>query len=142
MADGDGLMQIIYASETPGIPEAELEALLTTSRDRNARAGVTGMLVVGEGKILQALEGPEDAVRALYARIARDRRHHDCRVLWERTVGERAFGRWSMGFATLSQERLRAVPGFVDFFATDFDVDSFRQLGGLPRFMMLAFRDP
>lgn len=135
------LVQIIYASETTGIAEPELELLLTKSRLRNAAESVTGMLLVGEGRILQVLEGPVAAVQRLYAIIERDPRHHQCRVLRERTILERDFARWSMGYQPLSGERLRGLPGFVDFFAPDFDAVDFRRRGGAPRFLLLAFRD-
>ena len=135
------LVQIMYASETTGIAEPELELLLTKSRVRNAAADVTGMLLVGEGRILQVLEGPVEAVQRLYAIIERDPRHHHCRVLRERTILERDFARWSMGYQPLSGERLRGLPGFVDFFAADFDAVDFRRQGGAPRFLLLAFRD-
>ncbi len=135
------LMQIIYASETHGIAEPELALLLTKSRVRNADLGVTGMLLVGEGRILQVLEGPVEAVQRLYAIIERDPRHHQCRVLRERTIPERDFARWSMGYQAFSSERLRGLPGFVDFFDPDFDAVDFRRHGGAPRFLLLAFRD-
>jgi hypothetical protein len=141
MVAAEQLKQIIYVSETDGIPDAELEALLIYSRERNTREGVTGMLLVGDGRILQVLEGPDAVVDATYARIERDRRHHHCRVLWRRALTERDFGRWSMAFAPLSRERLRALPGFVDFFAADFDVAHFKEAGGIARFLLLAFRE-
>ena len=61
--------------------ESELRALLTSARFRNEHAGITGMLLYKDGNFMQALEGPEDAVRALYRRIEGDRRHRGLLVL-------------------------------------------------------------
>ena len=62
---------VAYASSasTDFSPE-ELTDLLAVSRARNAAAGVTGLLVYKGGNFLQALEGPEDAVRATMQRIS------------------------------------------------------------------------
>ena len=79
----------------------ELVRLLAKSRERNAEANVTGLLLYRGGNFIQALEGPEDAVRATVARIERDPRHAGIIPLWDGTVEERVFGNWSMGFDEL-----------------------------------------
>ena len=76
----------------------ELDTLLKLSRRNNAAVAVTGLLVVGGRRFLQALEGPEAAVRTTYERIARDPRHHAVVKLADSVITERAFARWSMGF--------------------------------------------
>lgn len=60
--------------------------------------GVTGLLVAGERRFLQALEGPADAVRATYARILKDPRHYACVLLSEYYQDQRQFSDWSMGY--------------------------------------------
>lgn len=37
-------------------------------------------------QVLQALEGPEDAVKTLYAKIALDSRHTDCQIIKQEQV--------------------------------------------------------
>ena len=76
----------------------ELETLLKLSRRNNAAVAITGLLVVGGRRFLQALEGPEDAVRATYERIARDPRHYAVVKLADSPIAERSFTGWSMGF--------------------------------------------
>ena len=64
----------------------DLLDILAQSREANAKAGITGMLLYKDGNFMQALEGEETAVRALYARICRDPRHRGILTLVE---GER-----------------------------------------------------
>ena len=44
----------------------------------------------------QVLEGPHNAVRTLYDKIALDPRHTDCKVLSEETVTTREYEQWGM----------------------------------------------
>lgn len=64
------------------------------------------MLLYSDGRFVQALEGPEDAVRALYARIQRDPRH--ARVLTVRAGPgpRRYFADWSMGFGFVAKREV------------------------------------
>ena len=56
------------------------------------------MLVHKGGNFLQALEGPEDAVRATMQRISHDQRHRSIIKLHEGYHDERLFREWAMGF--------------------------------------------
>ncbi len=95
------MLQLLYISTARGPIDAGLcDDILAVSRRNNARAGITGLLIAGKQRFLQALEGPEPAVRAGYDRIARDPRHFGCVILSRRTVDERLFGDWAMGHMT------------------------------------------
>ena len=108
------MFQLVYISTArdPITPEL-LEAILVASRRNNARNAVSGLLVAGTRRFLQALEGPEQAVLDTYARIRHDQRHHALVLLTDRSVGERAFGDWSMACEQAhdgpEQESLRAT---------------------------------
>ena len=135
------IVQIVYVSEPVGLDDAGLAQILVTSRERNRVRAITGMLLCGDARIVQVLEGPSEDVQRLYERIERDPRHQHCRVLLNRTVRSRDFGDWSMGFAPMNREAMAGWPGFVDFFDDAFDVASFQREGGIARFVMLAFRE-
>lgn len=93
------MFQLVYISTArQPISDTMLEMVLATSRPRNAAAGVTGLLVAGRRRFLQALEGPEPAVLDTYARIKADPRHHAFVLLTGRGVESRQFGDWSMAF--------------------------------------------
>ena len=90
---------ILYISTARApLSEKELAQVLQISRRNNARCDVTGLLVVGGRRFLQALEGPEEAVRSTFERISRDPRHFAVVILADKPIAERNFARWSMGF--------------------------------------------
>jgi hypothetical protein len=91
--------RLIYASRAVGSPdESGLVKLLTVSRDRNAEADVTGMLVYAERSFMQMIEGPEDAITDTYDRIVADDRHEAVRLLLRTRIDQRLFPDWTMGF--------------------------------------------
>lgn len=109
------LRQIIYTSAaTDRMQPADLLSILGASRDNNAKAGVTGMLVFHAGSFLQVLEGPIEPVEATYARIHTDRRHTNLKLLFRGKILEREFGDWEMGFPDID-DLLKGIPGFRDY---------------------------
>lgn len=98
--------QFCYWSQTIGdgyASESDLREILEQSRANNERQGITGALLSGSGWFAQVLEGAPEDVHAASERIEHDARHHDVVKLPERTVNERAFPSWSMGFAMIGQ---------------------------------------
>ena len=93
------MLQIVYISSARSVISAPVcLAILRQSRINNERANVTGLLVAGQRRFLQVLEGPTDTVRTTFARILADPRHYACVVISERYLEERQFGAWAMGF--------------------------------------------
>lgn len=91
------MLQLVYISTArEAVASATLDAILDASRRNNARDGITGLLVAGGRRFLQALEGPDRAVLDAYARIVSDSRHHALVLLGTQVTEERAFGAWSM----------------------------------------------
>jgi len=76
------------------------------------------MLLYKDGNFMQAIEGDEDVVRALHARIALDPRHRGLITLLEGSVPERQFPDWSMGFQNLDAGDAQSVPGYSQFLNT------------------------
>ena len=95
------MLQIVYIStaRTP-LSDIELQSVLAVSRRNNAADGITGLLVSGGRRLLQVLEGPEEAVAAAFDRIKADPRHSAVVTLSRKEVETREFGDWSMGFET------------------------------------------
>ena len=96
----DTVYRLIYVSSAVEyFDEAALEELLAQARANNARLGITGLLLYGEGAFLQLLEGPRQSVESLYATIREDPRHTLCLVLDEEAHVPRLFGdlrlRWA-----------------------------------------------
>ena len=98
-----------------------LKALLARCRSRNAAAGVTGLLLYRDGVFMQVLEGEEEAVRALYRRIAHDPRHHDVTNIWVAHAPQRRFPDWSMGFRNLEEHDV-GLEGYRDLLVEPLDL--------------------
>lgn len=90
------LKQVIYWSQPFGFDDAMLGGILLAARRNNRRNGISGALVCRQDIYLQLIEGPDAAIDALYARIQRDNRHLDVRLLWSGTAAERMFPAWDM----------------------------------------------
>ncbi len=109
---------VYVSSAVQPFSRADLDDLLATSRDNNAMAGITGMLLYKDGNFMQVLEGEEGAVRALYDKIGADPRHKGEITLRQGFTEERQFPDWSMGFRDLQSPEARAVPGYSEFLNT------------------------
>ena len=118
----------------------DLEDLLATSRDNNARAGITGMLLYKDGNFMQVLEGDEAAVRAVYDKIGADSRHGGEIVLREGFTEERQFPDWSMGFRDLHSPEARAIPGYSEFLNTPLTGREFSEDPTRAQKLLLTFK--
>jgi AcrR family transcriptional regulator len=88
---------IVYTSIAAGPwTESDIAALAETSRLRNSANDITGRLLRIGVAFVQALEGPDAAVTALYAAIAADPRHTDVIQLINAPIESRAYGGWAM----------------------------------------------
>jgi hypothetical protein len=90
------LTQLVYASRPFGFDAAMLNGILSDARRLNPPNDVTGALICRADLYLQLLEGPEDAVEATFARIARDDRHLEVQRLVSRPIAQRLFPDWAM----------------------------------------------
>lgn len=107
--------QLIYVSTTARRhDEREMSDLLAQSRRDNRRHGITGLLLYKDGHFMQVLEGPPDAIRNVFERIGRDRRHRDLITILDRIGGGRDFQDWSMGYRRLEPDEIPGE-GFDDF---------------------------
>ncbi len=143
VTDEQTLVSLIYLSTaTRPFGKDELMELLAKSRRNNAQRGVTGMLLYKDGSFAQVLEGPADVVDALYDKISRDMRHRGITTILRRTITERQFPDWSMGFCNVGETSPNDMDGFTDFLEPV--SKELRRLTSRPNHamtMLLAFRD-
>lgn len=95
--------RLIYRSrsllpEDKAASESGLAEILKVARQNNQRLGITGALILYEEKqrFAQVLEGPEDTVKNLLARIKADPRHNSVEVREAGDAPARLFTRWAM----------------------------------------------
>jgi len=97
--DSGPVFRLIYRSRSRiGAAERkhQLGEIFSVARSANKKLGVTGALLITDDQFVQTLEGPEPAVRDLYAKIGRDRRHERIELLESGDAAGRVFGRWAM----------------------------------------------
>ena len=93
------MKELAYISTPEGLVfDDDVLAILQSSRRRNARLGVTGLLLYDAAQFFQLIEGEDEVVDSLFRNIAADTRHRDVRVLSEGPIARRAFSSWTMGY--------------------------------------------
>lgn len=103
------LHTIIYSSrEKTALSDEQKQELLEGARQHNSENGITGMLLYFDMVFFQVLEGPEDSLRALYAKIQNDPRHQDVTAHVDEAVSERLFPSWSMAYRKADGETVRS----------------------------------
>lgn len=110
------LFHLGYVStETRALSSDELLGLLEVARDANEKSDLTGLLLHREHSFFQVLEGEEQVVRDLFARISADDRHQRVELLFEGPIEAREFEDWRMGFVQLDEVDVARLPGFSRF---------------------------
>lgn len=134
------LVHCIYCSAaTKDFSPADLASLLAECREKNAEAGLTGMLLYGDKTFFQVLEGDRPVVEALLERLKGDPRHGRLTTIILEAIEERSFAQWSMGHAKVSKKDLEGIPGLNDFFASG---RSYMELGeGRAKTLLGAFKN-
>lgn len=138
----ESAFQLLYISAaTHEFTETELQDLLSLARERNQEMGVSGMLLYHEGSFIQALEGPQEQVEAIYNKIGKDTRHTETQVLFRGEIEHRDFDGWSMGFYRSNQSSSKNLEGFHQFLHRGFRNKDEEVNSSLGRKALLAFRE-
>lgn len=92
------LTQLIYRSRSrTSLSPEELNHLGAGSARRNQAQQVNGLLLYDGEYFMQVLEGQDDTVSALFARICKDPRHTDIVLLLRDPIPRTHFGQWRVG---------------------------------------------
>ena len=134
------LIHLIYVSTAMQQFSAEdLLQLLDQSRAKNARLGLTGMLLYTENNFFQVLEGEPAVVDELFQTISHDERHMKMVTIIREPIAKRSFGEWTMGFADITSSDLQEITGLNDFFR---EGTTFAQLNaGRAKKLLNAFKE-
>jgi hypothetical protein len=131
----------VYASSaSQPFSKPELRALLEQARPKNAKLGLTGMLLYKDGNFMQVLEGEPDAVRKLMETIEGDPRHRGYLALLQGTSEQRLFPDWSMGFHDLAEQSAQKTPGYSEFMNTALTGVEFSQQPNRCMKLLLLFK--
>ena len=104
MSDAQQICRVCYVSESVWQVDAENPSsfvydILEESRRNNRLNGITGALAFSAIEFAQIIEGREGVIRELMAKIQRDKRHKNVRIVLEEHSPNRRFSKWSMAFA-------------------------------------------
>src|SRR6478735_3683715 len=104
------MKNIVYVSTAVTLMhENQLMDILHNSRLHNEALGITGILLYSEGTFIQVLEGKDNMINALYARIKADQRHKDVVTLIDEPIAEKSFAKWLMGFAVADKDKTQKL---------------------------------
>jgi len=102
---------LIYVSRASRpLSAADLDALRKQAAQTNRSAGISGCLLHQDGEFMQMLEGPREALFALFERIRADGLHTEIKLVIEAPAVSRVFYDWGMVVRDLSQ-----LSGHTDF---------------------------
>jgi len=99
------------------------------------------MLLYRDGFFIQALEGEQHDVDALYDKIKSDPRHTNVLKVYEYEIDHTDFGAWSMGFNKISAEDMDTIPGFSDFLNSKQDPETYFSTPSRAVKLLAAFKE-
>lgn len=135
------MYQIIFGGQalTP-FTRDDLEELLRKSREKNRLLKISGLMIYKDSSFIQVLEGPDQAVRDLYATIEMDFRLTTVACLSSKPVVEREFGERTLGFCNISALTQEERPDLAAFLAEVMSPDTLAKKPGRARELLEAFR--
>ena len=94
------LRAVAYVSTAArALGQEDLDDLLLDAREFNVKTLITGALLYDAGVFFQYFEGPEAGMVEVYDRIKNAKTHHRLIELLNRTIDQRLFAEWHMGFS-------------------------------------------
>ena len=117
------MYELIYISTAkPDIKQSDIESILSTARNFNAKNNLSGCLIFHNNHFLQLLEGDKEIVSSLYKKIIKDDRHSDIKLLNESIKAIRSFSEWKMAFIDLTNHTEIEQKMFIDNLLTYADL--------------------
>lgn len=136
------LYTLVYVSiATRDMTDEDLLNILNKAREKNARLGVTGMLLYRDNYFIQALEGEKDTLLELYATINADERHEKVLTVYQHPIEKRTFSDWAMGFNRLDNIDPASLPGFTDFLTQPFDLSFLTDNPSRAKLLLESFKE-
>lgn len=132
--------QIVYVSAaTEPMNASALEHLLKQCHRNNEAYDLTGLLIYKDERFMQALEGPKDNVKHMYATIREDERHTGVIQMAGHTIEERDFPGWPMGFRVENDPDPADMKGFTPLMDEDYLAEHFTDDLSFSHQMLLDF---
>lgn len=108
------LIRVVYVSTMAcDLGVDAITRLVAAAQRRNRQLDLTGALLKCDGHFAQVLEGRDEEVNKMMAKIAADPRHADLRVTRCGQISRRQFSDWDMAFI-ISPDCGSDVLGYLD----------------------------
>ena len=131
MSESNQIIRLVYASIATFKPYSKMNSeddsmvkaneyianIIEISRNENVKNQIVGVLFYGNGYFFQCLEGTQSSVEKLYAKLLKDSRHTDLKILTTHAIDKQGFSGWELKFATINPE--------IRSFLKNHDMDSF-----------------
>jgi len=99
------IRQVIYISKAASdFAASELRELAEVAAKNNKLRNITGALLYIDNCFIQVIEGDEDSISDLLARLEADPRHRAIRIISDHMEESRYFTEWSMGLVNPPDE--------------------------------------
>jgi hypothetical protein len=129
---------VVYTSTPSGsASDGTIDDILASARRNNPQVGVSGALLIADGRFVQVLEGERADVEATFDRISQDARHSNIEVLCRQTSSKPRFSQWSMAYVGETPTLLERYAG-----APLAELARHRSGDALLDFMLDIARDP
>jgi hypothetical protein len=110
------MIQLTYTSMAiPLLVMPDIKRILEIAKKYNSENKITGCLLYYKYQFIQILEGEEETIEKLYAKIKQDKKHFNVNLLYRNEISERIFLQWSMAFKELNENTLEELSGTMLF---------------------------
>ena len=104
------MFELIYRSVAlDKINSLEITKILNISREFNLKNNITGCLLFYKNEFVQILEGDQDVIEKLYAKIEKDTRHSNVILIAKNEKSERTFHNWVMAYHEITNDDISEI---------------------------------
>jgi hypothetical protein len=123
--------------------DADIVDMLKVAREKNARLGVTGLLVYQKRtrEFMQILEGEKQVIFDLLETIIADKRHQSLHLIYDGVIPARNFKDWSMAFAELESVDKSKLEGISEFLEKGYTHELVKEKPSYATSLMQTFKD-
>ena len=135
------LFHLVYVSRTTeAFLKQDIEQIKFVSQQNNLQFDVTGILVFGNERFMQFLEGSEINVIRIFSKIKKDPRHHKIDVIRRGSIPRRQFSDWNMRLTYPNEINIRSGVIYNKLFDAKIKTETVIDYAIESRALLLAFK--
>ncbi len=135
------LFHLVYASRTTeAFLAQDIKQIEFVSQRNNQQLNITGVLVFGNCRFMQFLEGSEINVNRIFSKIKKDSRHHNIDVIRHGIIPRRQFSDWHMRLTYPNEINIRSGVIYNKLFDAKIKTETVVDHAIESRALLLAFK--